>query len=351
MSQDKSNIQVIEKFSFIYTLTHSRDKNTQQLEKKVSVDIQKGTNKPDREPCHELVHSSSSDSVTFSSILGFPNLAATNGSGLGLLDEPVTNYFLDLPEQLELSTEEKQSNSFILRHLGKIVFALSSCYFISIACWLAGHNYYGKLFPFSVLRTVLNTSEEQISAADLEFIDYMERALASIEGKQETELERVDAQSENSDAVYIPVYNLTNIDSPSPTHNSQTTFPFNSSANNSSFPIPLVPPPPPIKLPTSTFTAPSTKTTTSPSVTPPSTINKKQSLNANPSPTKNYTLIGIVELGKRSAALFKIDGVTKRIWVGEQLDHKGWILDSVTNQKAKMIRQGTIRYLSVGEKF
>ena len=41
MSQDKSNIQVIEKFSFIYTLTHSRDKNTQSLEKKVSVDVQK----------------------------------------------------------------------------------------------------------------------------------------------------------------------------------------------------------------------------------------------------------------------------------------------------------------------
>ena len=355
MSQDKSDIQVIEKFSFIYTLTHSRDKNTHSLEKKVSVDVQKCRDKPDRDPCHEIIHSSS-DSVTLSSILGFPNLAATNSLGLSLLDESSVPYFLDLPEQPELSAGDNRSGDFILRHLGKIVFVLSSGYFIFVACWLVGHNYYGKLFPFSALRTVFNISEQQISAADLEFIDYMERSLASIESRQAAEVNHV-ATSENSAPVYIPVYNLTNINSASPTHNPQATFPFNSSANNSSLPIPLIPPPPPIKLPPSTFTSPSinttpsTNTTTSRSAAPPFTTNTKPSPSSNTSPTKDYTLIGIVELGKRSAALFKVDGATKRIWVGEKLDHKGWILDSVTNQKAKMVRQGTIRYLSVGEKF
>ena len=138
---------------------------------------------------------------------------------MSLLDESSVPYFLDLPEQLELSAGDNPSGGFILRNLGKIVFVLSSGYFIFVACWLAGHNYYGKLFPFSALRTVLNISEQQISAADLEFIDYMERSLASIESKQAAELNHV-ATSENSDPVYIPVYNLTNIDSPSPTHNS-----------------------------------------------------------------------------------------------------------------------------------
>ena len=356
MSQDTSHLQVIEKFSFIYTLTHSRDKNTKQLEKKVSVDIQKFTDTPHNEPCHELVHSSSSDSVTLSSVLGLPNLAAVNGSGLCVLEEPAFDYSLDLPEQLELSAEENQSSKFIIRHLGKIVFALSSSYLIFVAWWLTGHNYYGKFFPFSALRPLLNISEQQISAADLEFIDYMERSLASIEHKQETELSNLAAKEENSEVVYVPVYNLTNGTSASKNQYSHTTFPLNSSANNSSLPLPVIPPPPPIKVSTSTLSPSATSTSQSstaqvPSTSPSSTVNPNRSSHTIQSPTKNYTLIGIVELGKRSAALFKVEGVTKRIWVGEKLDNKGWILDSVANQKAKITRQGEIRFLSVGEKF
>ena len=348
MSEDTSNLQVIEKFSFIYTLTHSRNKTTRQLAKKVAVDIEKSTDKPHHEPCRQLVHSPSSDSVTISSILGFPHLAANNGASLGLLDESIDRYTLDLPEHLKSSSEDDRSSRFIFRHLGKIVFVLSSGYFIFVACWLAGHNYYGQLFPFSALRTILNSSEQQISAADLEFIDYMERSLASIERDLETELNNSATQPENSDVVYIPVYNLTNVNSASKTHNPETTLPLNSSANNSPLPIPVIPPPPPIKAPRSTVPSTSTKTT-SPTATSPSPVNINS--NPTPSPVKDYTLLGIVELGKRSAALFKVDGVTKRVWVGEKLDRKGWVLDSVVDQKAKIVRQGKIRYLSVGEKF
>ena len=349
-------MQVVEKFSFIYTLTQSRDKNTQQLAKKVSVDIQKCPDKPDSESCHELVPSSLSDSVTLSSILGFPNFAAGNGAGIVLLDEPVTNYSLDLPEQPELSVEENSSKGFIFKHLGKIVFALSSSYLVFVTWWLTEHSYYGKIFPFSALRSIINTSEQQISAADLEFIDYMEQSLANIEHKQETELNNAATQPENSEVVYIPVYNLTNINSDSKTDGPHTTIPLNSSASNSSLPIPIIPPPPPIEIPTSTSSSSSigtnkNSTAISPSVTPSSPVNTNTSSNSTPSPTKDSTLIGIVELGNKSAALFKVNGVTKRIWVGEKVDNKGWILDSVANQKAKIVHQGTTRYLSVGEKF
>jgi hypothetical protein len=62
-------------------------------------------------------------------------------------------------------------------------------------------------------------------------------------------------------------------------------------------------------------------------------------------------LSGILELGQQSAALFEINGTTKRIWLGEQIDNTGWILESVSNREAKVSYQGKTRSVSVGEKF
>lgn len=350
MSQDTSHLQVIEKFSFIYTLTYSKDKKAKQIGKNLSVDIQQLTDTPQKESCDRLVHSSSSDSVTLSSILGLPNLTAVNGSGLCLLDKLDSDYSLDFSEQIKLSEEERKNDSFISKHLGKIVFALSSSYLIGVVWWLTGHSYYGKLFPFSTLRTLLNMSEQQISAADLQFIDYLKRSLENIEHQKATQLSDSATKAENSDVVYIPVYNLNNNNSVSPTNSFPSTFPLNSSIN-SPLPIPVVPPPPPVQSPTSTLPASPMMNSSSTAVKPSSPTNTKKSSSASTSSLKDYTLIGIVELGKRSAALFKVDGLTKRIWVGEELNNKGWILDSVVNQKAKITRQGETRYLSVGEKF
>ena len=350
MSQDTSHLQVIEKFSFIYTLTYSKDKKAKQIGKNLSVDIQQLTDTPQKESCDRLVHSSSSDSVTLSSILGLPNLTAVNGSGLCLLDKLDSDYSLDFSEQIKLSEEERKNDSFISKHLGKIVFALSSSYLIGVVWWLTGHSYYGKLFPFSTLRTLLNMSEQQISAADLQFIDYLKRSLENIERQKSTQLSDSATKAENSDVVYIPVYNLNNNNSVSATNIFPSTFPPNSSIN-SPLPIPVVPPPPPVQSPTSTLPASPMMNSSSTAVKPSSPTNTKKSSSASTSSLKDYTLIGIVELGKRSAALFKVDGLTKRIWVGEELNNKGWILDSVVNQKAKITRQGETRYLSVGEKF
>ena len=349
MSQDTSHLQVIEKFSFIYTLTYSKDKQAKQISENLSVDIQELTDIPQKESCDRLVHSSSSDSVTLSSILGLPNLTTVNGSGLCLLDELDSDYSLDFSKQIKLSEEESKNDSFINKHLGKIIFALSSSYLIFVVWWLTGHNYYGKLFPFSTLRTLLNMSEQQISATDLQFIDYMKRSLDNIERQKATQLSDSATKAENSDVVYIPVYNLNNQNSVSPTNTFSSTLPLNSSINNSPLPIPVIPPPP--QLPASTFSASPLMNSSSTEAKSPSAANINKSSSATTSSLKDYTLIGIVELGKRSAALFKVNGLTKRIWVGEELNNKGWILDSVVNQKAKITRQGETRYLSVGEKF
>lgn len=63
------------------------------------------------------------------------------------------------------------------------------------------------------------------------------------------------------------------------------------------------------------------------------------------------TLVGILELGERSAALFEIDGVARRIYVGENIGGSGWTLVEVVNQEAVVRRNGEVRSVFVGQQF
>ncbi len=63
------------------------------------------------------------------------------------------------------------------------------------------------------------------------------------------------------------------------------------------------------------------------------------------------TLVGLLELGERSAALFEVSGVTQRFNVGESIGNSGWTLVSVANQEAVIRRNGEVRSVYVGQKF
>lgn len=69
------------------------------------------------------------------------------------------------------------------------------------------------------------------------------------------------------------------------------------------------------------------------------------------SSTPTEVLVGILELGDRSAALVGSKGVTRRIRVGETLNSQGWSLAKVSGQKAVIRRKGELRSIDVGEKF
>ncbi|MEH2411736.1 hypothetical protein [Nostoc sp.] len=62
------------------------------------------------------------------------------------------------------------------------------------------------------------------------------------------------------------------------------------------------------------------------------------------------TLEGLLELGKKSAALFKIDGVTRRINMGESIGSSGWTLVDVSNGEAIIRRNGEVRSIYAGQK-
>ncbi|MBN3911290.1 MAG: hypothetical protein HWQ35_33580 [Nostoc sp. NMS1] len=62
------------------------------------------------------------------------------------------------------------------------------------------------------------------------------------------------------------------------------------------------------------------------------------------------TLEGLLELGNKSAALFKIDGVTRRINMGESIGQSGWTLVEVSNGEAVIRRNGEVRSIYAGQK-
>lgn len=121
--------------------------------------------------------------------------------------------------------------------------------------------------------------------------------------------------------------------SPSPKPQATTTTPPSVAASTRSIPIP----------------SPSAASTVSP---PPKPNGSNPS--PSPSPTLNrppYKLVGIVEAGSDSMALFKIGNTTRRITVGETIGTSGWALVAAENQSAVVRRNGEVRSVFVGQDF
>ncbi|MBE9159846.1 hypothetical protein IQ265_23865 [Nodosilinea sp. LEGE 06152] len=64
-----------------------------------------------------------------------------------------------------------------------------------------------------------------------------------------------------------------------------------------------------------------------------------------------HALVGILELGDRSAALFEINGVSQRVYIGERVGSSGWSLVSVSNEEAVVRRNGEVRSIFIGQRF
>ncbi|BAZ23413.1 hypothetical protein NIES4073_43010 [Kalymmatonema gypsitolerans NIES-4073] len=65
----------------------------------------------------------------------------------------------------------------------------------------------------------------------------------------------------------------------------------------------------------------------------------------------SYTLEKLFELGNKSAALFKIDGITRRVEVGEAIGASGWTLVKVAKGEVTIRRNGEVRSIYTGQTF
>ncbi|MFZ4640100.1 MAG: hypothetical protein ACOYMP_06850 [Nodosilinea sp.] len=64
-----------------------------------------------------------------------------------------------------------------------------------------------------------------------------------------------------------------------------------------------------------------------------------------------HVLVGVLELGDRSAALFEINGVPQRVYIGEAIGNAGWSLVSIRRDDVRIRRNGEIRSIYIGQQF
>ena len=232
------------------------------------------------------------------------------------------------------------------RYRDKILFACGFIYFISVLLWLATQ---GKLkLPFfsppDRPPSAQDRQTEQVSAADAEFIAYLQRSLAKIEQKEK--------QGVNSNPVSVkapPTANSSSPASQSPPTVVERIY------------VPIYPPnqlpasggsPPPAAIPA--LPSPSVKTTYRPipsSGVPVLTPGAKLLPPPAATPVTGHTLVGLLESSEQSYALFNFNGLTKRFTIGEPVGSSGWVLIAVENEKAILQRSGQKRAIEVGQSF
>jgi hypothetical protein len=260
----------------------------------------------------------------------------------------------------------------LIKHFDKLLFLSSFSFLVGVITWLVSIE---KLkFPVFVQTNSSIIAEVNPPSPNQEFASYLLQSLKIIEQEKslavaipptnDREIEEKIPASNNStpvnsptrivERIYIPFYQPAPTPPPTsqptaqPTANNQiaaqppqnNTQPVAQKPVAQTTPQPITTPPPP----------PILQETPSP---PPLTENK---LDEQPTQMANaggdrHTVLGLIELGDRSAALLEINGITRRIYVGESIGQSGWNLEAVGNDQVKISRNGQRRSLSVGQEF
>jgi hypothetical protein len=63
------------------------------------------------------------------------------------------------------------------------------------------------------------------------------------------------------------------------------------------------------------------------------------------------TLVGILDIGDRSSAMFEMNGSVQSVLVGDRVAGNGWVLNRITQQEAILKRGNETKTLYVGQKF
>lgn len=236
----------------------------------------------------------------------------------------------------------------------KILFAIGSIYLFLVIVWLVSHNRF-PLFSNpqpQPLNPAISTADQAFSAylqKSLENIDQKGLSSASI-GKSSLPSVSVPLATaspppppigSNSptviERVYIPLYPQTppvssTVNAPSPSSPPQAT-------------VTLPPPPPPqYPLPSANDSLSSV-----PVLTPGSAL-----IGTAPSPTtvsSGYRLVGVLEAGDRSKAIFKNEQTSRQYQIGEGVGTTGWIVRSIDSRTVTISRQGKQRVLAIGQNF
>ncbi|MEL6440384.1 MAG: hypothetical protein AAFQ80_14145 [Cyanobacteria bacterium J06621_8] len=326
MLKDASHQQVIQKFSFIESLNTSRHKRSQLQSREDQLLI--GEEDPMPASSNLAVRTRTENQA--SAMVNFADAASTiDPEWYRGGEDP---FALNWAEVINAAVDHQnlRSQPANRNYLGKILLALAGSYCLFVGWWVFGHQ------GSRILTRLSGGKQVVLSTSEVKFLDYLERSLVQIDRKLADQRE----STYQDDVVYVPVYTPNPITPGLPqsargnslgTVSRSPVAPYPAAAP-SALKIPA-PPPLPAPVPLNGSSA-----------------SGNQKIAAKPK--IKHTLIGVLELApKRSAALVRVKGQTRRIWVGETINAEGWILESVGNQRAIVTHHGQVRSITVGETF
>ncbi len=109
-------------------------------------------------------------------------------------------------------------------------------------------------------------------------------------------------------------------------------------------PVPVAPAPAAPAAPAPVAPAPQTQPAPAPTAAAPE---ETVIPNILPSP---HVLVGLLQLGDRSAAIFEFDDGARRVRTGEAIGSSGWSLVSVSQDEAIIRRNGEVRSIYIGQR-
>ncbi len=237
-----------------------------------------------------------------------------------------------------------QSGRQIPKHLDKILFGVASIYFLLVSMWVFIQ------ISDSDKEKAENTSS---SAANAQFIAYLQQSL-NVLNQPKTEKTLVNPEDKEPSTVAVKP--------PSPPTQEKVIervyVPMYPPTQSHSAPSNLQPPSPPTsnsKIPS----APPSPSTASPPSSVPVLTPKQNTFSVPPEVAANsqlpqdtdHQLVGVLESGQQSTAIFTFNGISRRFEIGEAVGNSGGILMGVQNQKAIIYHNGQTKHIEVGQAF
>jgi len=99
------------------------------------------------------------------------------------------------------------------------------------------------------------------------------------------------------------------------------------------------------------YQPPTPTTSSNPVSSPQPPIAPVQKPVAKALPKGSYTLIGVLDLGDRSSAIFDVNGSVQSIKIGSVLGESGWVVSRIAQEKVILKRNNEDTTVTVGQKF
>lgn len=209
-----------------------------------------------------------------------------------------------------------------------------------LAVWLLNQQAQRQAAPVAVAPTAAKNAAQAPSTTDNQFVSYLQQALKAIDDQQQSA--SLTSTTTNGVPANLPAVTLPGNPTiqPPPTTGTPTTNTTRPATGLSRLYAPLYPAPQ--AQPGSPAVAPLPSVNTQTAVRQPIPLSV---------PGVVKKLVGVLELGDRSAALIEINGVAQRYRIGEGIGSSGWTLVEVSKDQAVIRRNGEVRSVFIGQNF